>query len=253
MKKVLFVFVSLLLMIRFAAAQPTPGIAIDREVEWRFGLKAQPSVSWLTTPLKEFENEGVKLNFGYGLIVEKRLFSSAVLATGFLVNDFGGTYKYVGQDKHILFQNQGDQIDTSIRFNSRKLMLKYLEVPVALKFRTPEINYLTYFAHIGLDFGFRIKATSDDNFRDLIQDRTGSYEKEPVTSDVNFMRMGLQLGLGTEYSLAGNTAIMIGVSYVNGFTNVMRKESDILIYSDQSKVKQQFSGQAVNLNIAILF
>jgi hypothetical protein len=248
MKKVLFFAISMMFISQFAAAQQTPdGV---RDVEWRFGLKAQPSVSWLTTPLKEFENEGVKMNFGYGLVVEKRLFSSAVLATGFMVNDFGGTYKYIGQDKAIIFKNQNDD---SIRFNSRKLMLKYLEVPVALKFRTPEINYLTYFAHIGLDVGFRIKATSNDNFRDLKLNRTGVYEKEPVTSDVNFIKMGLQLGLGTEYSLAGNTALMIGVSYVNGFTNVMRKESDILIYNDGSKVKQQFSGQTVNLNIAILF
>jgi hypothetical protein len=248
MKKVIFLVASLILMIHSTMAQQPAGDG--RDAEWRFGLKAQPSASWLLTPLKEFENEGVKVNFGYGLVLEKRLFSSAVLATGFMVNDFGGTYKYIGMDKAILFK---DQNNDSIRFNSRKLMLKYLEVPVALKFRTPEINYFTYFAHIGLDLGFRVKATSNDNFRDLKLDRMGTYEKEPVSSDVNFMKLGLQLGLGTEYSLAGNTALMVGVSYVNGFTNVMRKESDILIYNDLSKVKQQFMGQTINLNIAILF
>lgn len=251
MKKVLFAIVLTVFIVSGTYSQEDGTARVSSEIpEWRFGLKAQPSISWLRTPMKEFENGKTKLNFGYGLMVEKSLFKSTVLATGLLVNDFGGNYSYVGLDHNINFKEQND----SILFTSRKLYLKYVEIPFALKFRTPEINYFTYFAHFGLDLGFRVKATADDNFRDIRTNKTGLYEAEVINNDAGFMRMGLNVGLGGEYSIAGTTSIMVGLAYVNGFTNVMRKESEMLLNaSNDARMKQIFYGHSVVLNLGILF
>lgn len=219
--------------------------------DWRFGIKAQPSISWFNSNNKQFDHDKVKLNFGYGLTIEKRIFNSGttVLATGFIINDFGGTYDYTGKDKNVLFKNEND----SIIFTSRKLMLRYVEIPVALKFRTPEINYLTYFAHFGLDIGFRVRARSDDSFLDIRTNKSGVYADEVVTDDVNFMKMGLNLGIGAEYSLAGSTSLVIGLSYINGFTNIVRKQPEMIRYDDGSRVTKVLFGHTVNLSVGILF
>lgn len=218
--------------------------------EWRFGLRIQPSVSWLGTSMKEFEIGSPKINFAYGGIVEKALFKSTVLSTGFLINDFGGNYKYIGDEKSVYFKNRD-----SVLFVSRKLMLKYVEIPVAMKFRTPVINYLTYCAHFGLDFGFRAKALANDAFDNLKTNETGVYTSEPIIDDVNFMRLGLNMGFGAEYIIAGSTAVFAELNYINGFTNIMRKKSELLRYDaeDGSNVTQIFYGNTISLTIGVLF
>ncbi len=227
--------------------------AISQELaDWRFGIKAQPSISWLSTIDKDFENGKAKLNLGYGLMIEKGLWNKKTVAliTGLLVNDFGGNYNSVG-DQRVVFQGED-----SILFDARKLKLKYVEIPLALKFRTPEINYLTYYANFGVDVGFRVKAISDDQFRDIrtTPPKKGTYNDKQINNDVGFMRMGLNIGMGAEYSIAGSTSLTFGLAYVNGFTNLMRKEAEMLQYMDTGKgIKQLFYGHAVNLNIGLLF
>jgi hypothetical protein len=216
--------------------------------EWRFGIHVQPNVSWLSTNIKEFENGKAKLNLSYGGIVEKSLFKSAVLSTGFMLTDFGGNYNFVGQEKQVWFKDQD-----SVLFVSRKLKLRYFELPVSLKFRTPRINYLTYTAHFGLDLGFRFRALSDDAFRELKTGVTGIYDDEPIEDEINFMRLGLNMGIGAEYIIAGTAAVFAEINYINGFTNIARKESEVLRYQDGSMVKQIFYSNTIALKIGILF
>ncbi len=243
MKRVIIAVLSLVIF--------TGTINAQDEADWRFGIKVQPSVSWLGTSLKEFQNGKPKLNFGYGLIVEKGLFKNTVLASGLFINDFGGKYKYIGLDKRINFKSY----DNSTFFVSRSMRMKYVELPVVLKFRTTEINYITYFAHFGLDMGFRVKARGDDDFGDIKPGSKpdGVYPNIDLTRDISFIKLGLDVGIGGEYSIAGSTALLVGMSYINGFTNLTRKNSELLIYVDNSKVKQIFYGHTFMLSVGILF
>jgi hypothetical protein len=227
-------------------------ISQEERAEWRFGLKAQPSVSWLSTTLNEFENGQARINFGYGLMVERSIFKSTVIASGLFVNDYSANFNYVGQDRTISFHEKND----SILFDARRIRARYVEVPLLLKFRTPEINYLTYSAHFGFNLGFRARALGDDQFRDIRGGNTkGTFDNQDITNDIGFLKATLDVGLGAEYSIAGSTSLLIGISYQNGFTNFARKQSELLRYRDADKegVKQVFYGRAVVLNIGILF
>ncbi len=245
MKKVVVFF---LLTIVFAGTTT----AQEAEALWRFGISAKPSISWLGTNLQEFENDGARLNFGYGLMVERSIFSSTVIAGGIFVNDFRGTFNYVEKDQHVKFHEQND----SIRFETRKMSLKYVEVPFKLKFRTPEINYITYTAHFGINMGFRVKAMADDHFRDIRADgTTGVYDNRDIRDDIGFIKMALDVGIGGEYNLAGTTSLLVGLSYLNGFSNITRKESEMLRYlgGDNAKMKQVFYGHTIMLSVGVLF
>lgn len=216
--------------------------------EWRFGIHMQPTVSWFSTTMKEFENGKPKINFSYGGIIEKSLRKNVVLSTGFLISDFGGNYNYATTERQVWFKDQD-----SVQFTSRKLKARYVELPAALKFRTTRINYLTYTAHFGLDLGFRVRALSDDGFRELKTGITGTYDNEPIQQDINFMKLGLNVGIGAEYVVAGTTVVFGEVSYIYGFTNITRKESEILVYQTGARVKQIFTGNVIALKIGVLF
>jgi len=228
-------------------------VAQEQDANWRFGLKVQPSVSWLGTSLNEFENGNSRLNFGYGLMVERLLFGSRVwFASGLFINDFGGNFSYQGQDKQVVFHQQGD----SILFLSRRMRVKYVEFPMVMKFRTPEINYITYTLHFGLNMGFRAKATGDDSFRDIgAGNVTGKYDDRDIRNDISFIKASLDVGIGGEYNIAESTSLIVGLSYLNGFTNITRKQSEMLRYSgaDAVKMKQIFFGHTIMLSLGILF
>jgi hypothetical protein len=95
-----------------------------------------------------------------------------------------------------------------------------------MKMMTNEIGYIRYFAQLGVTAGFNIRANSD--FEEPIRDVSNTYtlgfrtiEQENVSSDVNLFRGGLVIGGGIEYNFSGQTAILAGITYNNGFTNIL--------------------------------
>ena len=65
---------------------------------------------------------------------------------------------------------------------------------------------------------------------------------EDIKDDIQMFRVGLLIGAGIEYSLSGNTAIVAGVTYNNGFTNTLRgdhvqtDEADEVVFENQKQV-----------------
>ena len=84
--------------------------------------------------------------------------------------------------------------------------LKYIEVPFALKLITNEFHRSRYYGQFGLYTQYNIK-TNDGNDKSM-------------NSEVNFFDMGYQLGGGMEYSLGGDTYLMLGLLYGGGFMDV---------------------------------
>src|SRR5438270_604786 len=95
-----------------------------------FGLKASPTLAWLTSDTKGFESSGTKLGFSYGLITEFNFSTHYAFATGIDVTYRGGNSS--------LQSNDSTKVET-------KYNLEYIELPITLKLKTNEIGYLTYF------------------------------------------------------------------------------------------------------------
>ena len=96
---------------------------------------------------------------------------------------------------------------------------------------------------------------------DIIEDRN------PILLDMN-------IGIGGEYNLAGNTSLMVGINYKSGILRVLNKESSILKTSNESQIladgdaatssdtwnsanlvtlTQQFKSNSIVLTVGILF
>ena len=93
-----------------------------------------------------------------------------------------------------------------------KYNLQYIEVPLGLKFKTNEIGYTTFYANLGFSFQVNIKATGKDSYKVI--------ENENIKDEIRLLNMGYYFGAGIEYSLGGNTALIAGINWTNGFIDI---------------------------------
>jgi len=196
----------------------------DRKV--RFGLLASPNLGWMRPNISDFEKSGLqsRLGFGYGLMLDYKFSNSPnyLLSTGInLATNGGGMVQPYDSLITDITNN------TSYHFTGkldRTYRLQYVNIPILLKMRTNEIGYMTYFGAIGFDLGIRTRAFANDAFDwepSVIQEP--SDEKDVNIQDrINLFRLGINLTVGGEFNLSGNTNAYYGIGWHNTFTNIFR-------------------------------
>ncbi len=205
MKKIAFFFLYGL----FAAMQ------VEAQ-EFSLGLTASPVISWFSANGNDVESDGPRLGFQYGLLVEPTLGGNEryALSTGIMINMIGG------------FLTGGED---SLVYNSTH-RVQYLEIPLAAKLRTNEINYISYYGLFGFTPGINIKARYDlkDANGDFIEDINGdpiedvNLRGDDLADKYNLFNLSLTLGAGAEYSITETTTITAGIAFQNGFVNVYK-------------------------------
>ena len=116
---------------------------------------------------------------------------------------------------------------------SAKLNLQYLDIPLGLKLKTEELGYATFFLQLGFNPMFNIngQTTSED----------GIYDKEDITASITTFFMGYHVGAGVEYKLGGSTAVIGGLRWSSGLTDVTE--------NDRANVKTN----VISIHLGILF
>lgn len=193
------------------------------EDKFRFGLHFSPNIGWEKPTNVQIAKNGSKIGFGFGLMAEFNLSSRYAVLTGVNINK-------VNHSSVSSFTTPNLVTDVSIQ---------YLEVPVALKLKTNEIGYFTYFGKFGLAPSYNIKAkyTSNDGTSGTFDSAT-----QPV-------RLALLVGLGTEYNISGSTRLVIGVDFNNGFTNVYTQKAK----TDANGNKRSSINNFIVLNLGVYF
>jgi hypothetical protein len=153
------------------------------------------------------------------------------IGTGLSVMSNGGQIEYLRQYTN----TEG----TFITQTTRDYNLKYVEVPLTLKLRTNEIGYMTYWFQFGLGLGVNIDARADEEIEFLYQQTSTGWsnepsevtlpkriinDKEPMSGDIRTFRTSLIIGAGVEYNLSGSTGIVGGITFNNGFSNVIKRD-----------------------------
>ncbi|MEZ4721340.1 MAG: porin family protein [Flavobacteriales bacterium] len=198
----------------------------DRKI--RFGLTVAPNFGWLKPNIPEFDKDGLqpRMGFGYGLMMDYKFSESPnyLFSTGFNLTTNGGGM--IEPWETVITES-----DTSYRYlghNDRTYRLQYINVPLLLKMRTSNVGYMTYFGAIGLDVGFRTRARINNDYTwttSSISALQPADEKDlDFNSNLNFMRLALNITLGTEYNLTGNTNLYAGIGLHNGFTNLFNNK-----------------------------
>ena len=177
--------------------------------EIRFGIFANPLISWMKTDVSQINSNGPRIGFDAGLMMDKFFTKRYAFTTGISINTMGGALEYKDGKKG--FQAN----DTSINLAPNSIVkynLQYIHIPCALKFRTTEIGYMTYFAEVGFDPMINIKAKANINM-------TG-FSNVNASKEINLFYLAYHISAGMEYRLVGTTSLMVGLTYMNGFTDV---------------------------------
>jgi hypothetical protein len=203
-KKLLLILLVILTFSHAYAQQPASDYP-----KIRFGIFFDPLVSWAITDFSQIEGDGARIGMNAGLMMDKFFAPHYAFTTGISIHAIGGSLNYK-QGKNPFQASDGPSSlpnNTSVTYK-----LQYLHIPLGLKMRTSEIGYFTYFAEVGLDPMFNIKANANVPSANL--------SNVGVSEEINTFYAGYHASLGLEYKILGSTSAFTGLTYMNGFTDV---------------------------------
>ncbi len=223
MKKVSAILCVLTLVTSSAHAQ---------EKSVRFGIKFAPNLGFIHPDTKELKSDGARFGYTFGLMSDFMFGSNQnyAFSTGLFLNNVGGksTYPYLDQN-----------LTTESKY-------QYIEVPITLKLKTNEIGYMTYYGQIGFGTAFNIAAKSDFDMIDPASGKIVRETDEDIMSNTSLFKASLIVGAGLEFNFSGNTSAMIGVTYNNGFTNILKDQK---VGDKELKAKQNY----LELSLGVFF
>jgi len=197
LKKVLF-----LLAIGYASL-------VGAQSPLRLGAHFDPVVTWFSPHTSRIDNDGGRLGFNAGLLAEYYFAPHYAFASGFNLTHLGGDLLY--KDSVTIITDAGGVIlpaHTTVAYN-----ITYLSIPVALKLKSNEIGYFSYYAEMGFTPQVNISSKGTSTGRYLTKDN--------VSKEFSFFNLSYFFGGGIEYNIGGQTALVGGLFYNNGFIDVL--------------------------------
>ena len=198
-------------------------ITLSQAQDLHFGLQVSPSWSWMGTDNTKITGSGSALGLKLGLVAENRFSEAYSVSTGigFHFNS-GGSLRFglpgqLWKNSWGEFETPPKSSDTFALDTKLRYSLTFVEIPLGLKMRTPEQgNHIRYFAEPLICFGFRTKASGAVSSANPVP----AQEQINIKGDVNSLNMSWGAGVGGEYIIQNNTAIVVGLYFQSGFTDM---------------------------------
>ncbi len=227
------------------------GLSAQNDIQ--FGFQLSPTISWLTTSDHKINANGPNLGLNLGMIGEYFFRENYSLATGigFHFNAGGKLFYEETIDTLSIWTDAnipGDNIyegGTDFKYS-----IQYVEIPIGLKLRTREFGYLKYYVEPRLSLAFRTQSKGNI-LNDAAVDSAEDYD---IQSAVNLLNLSWGLGGGVEYSVSSNTAIIGGLAFQTGFTDVT-KDKNTLLVSNGRETKEKSKGKlnSIVLRLGVMF
>ena len=219
------------------------------QTEFQLGLQLSPNISWLNPDSEGATAEGSSFGFSYGIIGDFNIAENYAFSTGITLVNMGGKISYPDV-----------QEINQLSFNGRTeadIRMKYVQIPLTLKLKTNQIGYMKYYGQFGVSASINYDAQADTDFR--YPGNTSNFSRGGVDfgDDINLFRGSLIVGLGAEYNLSGNTSILMGVTFDNGFTNILSEDTYESDGSGNALGEKNKEFKSINnsivLNVGVLF
>jgi len=216
---------------------------------FRFGLKVAPNIGWISPDTEDYENDGALGGFSWGFISDITIIENYYFSTGFNVSYLNGKLNLPYQHDSIVKIN--DTTFETVYYDgtlNRKYNLRYIDVPLTLKMKTSKFEKVQVYGQIGFSLGFNVKAKSSDTFTY----KEGNVEKTDesegsISDEVTFVKGALLLGGGIEYFVDNSTSIVVGVTYSNGISNILKG------YNPVNKQDQKAIPSYLELTLGVIF
>lgn len=200
----------------------------------RMGLTASPLVSWLDSDAGSIQNDGAQIGFKFGLVTDLFFAERYSFSTGIIINNIGGSLSY-GDSLNF---KASDQVYNLAPDAVIKYKLQYVDIPMTFKMESNKIGYFKYYAQFGVINQIRVSASADIT-------ATENYSGVGCKDEVNLFNMNYTIGAGALYYFSKNTAVSLGVSYVNGFLDISNNDDKVI--GDKATLRH------VSVNVGLLF
>lgn len=167
-----------------------------------------PSVNWMTTNNRIAEREKMLLGYDFGLngdvyFTDNERYS---LLTGLQIVNTGGEISYRTNEP---FQFSGSTLPSLTKI---KYMLRYVDIPIAIKLKTDQYHRTRYWAQFGLSAMLNIGARGTSN--------DGTFNKTNINDELNLFNLSMDVGAGLDFDLGGNNSVTAGLVFQNGLVDV---------------------------------
>lgn len=189
--------------------------------DFRLGFKANPLFSTLKPSTDNNNSTATKVGFSYGLMFDYFLKDHYAVESEFGISTMGGNVEY-------------SKSDTTISSN---IKMNYVEIPIAIKLLTDEINgKMKVFGKFGINLSIATKNSATISYK-----KNGvEYAKDDLKDAGKYIQpfnASLVIGGGMEYKLAKNLDLVLGVTYTNGFLNTMKSPSIYRLNTTNPSIK----------------
>lgn len=174
----------------------------------KFNVEMDPQFSWFKSDDDAVEPNGSIFHFHAGLNMDYYFAPNYAFVLGVGINNLGGNLLYADSTE---FNSKGEILMVEPE-QSVKLNLQYVDIPVGLKLKTEELGYATFFLQLGFNPMINLNAK--------VSSEEAGLDKEDIKDNINTFYLGYHLGLGAEYKLGGSTALIGGLRWSSGFTDI---------------------------------
>lgn len=239
------------LIVVFLFAGLSFGLSAQNDIQ--FGFQLSPTMSWLTTNDSKINANGPNLGLQLGMIGEYFFRENYSLATGIGFHfNAGGKLFYEESIESVSIWTEadipGDNVyegGTDFRYS-----IQYVEIPIGLKLRTREFGYLKYYVEPRMALGFRTQSRGN-----ILNDAAVDSEEDfDIQSAVNLLNLSWGIGAGVEYTISSNTALVGGLVFQTGFTD-MSTDKNTQIVSNGRQTEEDSKGKinSIVLRLGIMF
>jgi hypothetical protein len=195
----------------------------------RFSVEADPQFAWFKSDDNGIKPNGSIFHMKVGLQMDYFFAENYAFSMGVGINNLGGNLLYADSTE---FSSNGEILLVEPG-QSMKMNLQYIDIPLGLKLKTEELGYATFFLQLGFNpmININAKASSDD----------GGIDKQDIRESIHPFNLGYHAGIGVEYQLGGSTALIGGLRWSAGLTDVTK--------NDGANVKTS----ALTIHIGVLF
>ena len=178
-----------------------------------FGFKAAPNMGWMNPGTEDYDNDGMRVGFSWGLIAEFHLMENYDLNSGINVLFLNGTLSYM--DNIAAYGGEGELF--------RKYNFKYLEIPLTLKMKTNEYANKSFYGMFGFGANFLLAGKAKDTF--IPNGGVEMTDEQDIKDELKGIRASLIIGVGMEFKMNATTTMIMGVNFNNGITDVLKSQN----------------------------
>ena len=170
----------------------------------QLGFTLTPNIGWLRFNDNDpnTDADGSQIGFSYGILADLSLSASKnyYFSTAFTLTSINAKAK---------------ELNSSTTYK-----IQYIEVPLTLKLKSNGNDMGRFYGQFGLGTGIKIGAKSS-GYAGAVQ-----FKDQNISKSINNFRLALIAGAGAEWTLDKSLALQTGLSFNNGFTDILDGDGD---------------------------